>query len=505
MARTEVRSNQILDGGVKRDDLNTTQSGQAVVRRLVAGDNITFASTGADTGTGDVTINSSGGGSTEGVHFNTVTTTDDTETTVDTLSLSDNEMVMFTAEIAARLDSTTDKSYWAKIEGGVRRNDGSGAVLVGTRKITEDDEGTPGYVADIDVNGNDLRIRVTGAGGETVDWSCKLRWQTDSNIEGNIGVDSLNGETNQIQTFATGTSGTNFNISSSSGTHTFNIPDASASARGLVTSGSQTIGGEKTFDADIITKNIEAAADDTYDIGDTTNMFAAIHVGNVINPNDSLYLTATDSNSGIYLSSGNTTRYRLAYWGALLPQGTSGTLSIGSSSAKLFNIYSLNYSNFTGTHVFKVKADESLTLGDAVYLDEVSGELMKCASSDIPYCYGIIAFVDDISNLPQDYDENGDPIQKSIEDSEGNTHTSGSYAFVAALGDSRTEHLPGAKVCDEGGQPSRGDYLVTANKAGFLKKKSNNTMDNTVVAKLMRSVTFDGNGEATGVYVYLLN
>lgn len=61
------------------------------------------------------------------------------------------------------------------------------------------------------------------------------------------GLTALNGLTAQVQTFATGTSGTDFNISSSTNTHTFNIPDASDTARGLITTSAQTFGGVKTF------------------------------------------------------------------------------------------------------------------------------------------------------------------------------------------------------------------------------------------------------------------
>ncbi len=49
------------------------------------------------------------------------------------------------------------------------------------------------------------------------------------------------------QTFAVGTSGTDFNISSVGNIHTFNIPDASTIARGFVSTGSQTYTGAKTF------------------------------------------------------------------------------------------------------------------------------------------------------------------------------------------------------------------------------------------------------------------
>jgi hypothetical protein len=61
------------------------------------------------------------------------------------------------------------------------------------------------------------------------------------------GLTALNGLTAQVQNFATGTSGTDFNISSASTTHTFNLPDASASNRGAVTTGTQTFAGNKTL------------------------------------------------------------------------------------------------------------------------------------------------------------------------------------------------------------------------------------------------------------------
>jgi hypothetical protein len=54
------------------------------------------------------------------------------------------------------------------------------------------------------------------------------------------GLNALNGLTAQVQNFATGTSGTDFGISSSSSTHTFNLPTASASNRGALSSGDWT-------------------------------------------------------------------------------------------------------------------------------------------------------------------------------------------------------------------------------------------------------------------------
>ena len=70
-------------------------------------------------------------------------------------------------------------------------------------------------------------------------------WQSFAHATATIS--SLNGLTGNTQTFATGTSGADFNISSSGTAHTFNIPDAGSSARGVVSTGAQTIAGAKTF------------------------------------------------------------------------------------------------------------------------------------------------------------------------------------------------------------------------------------------------------------------
>ena len=50
------------------------------------------------------------------------------------------------------------------------------------------------------------------------------------------GLTALNGLTSQVQYLATGTSGTDFNISSATATHTFNLPTASATIRGALSS-----------------------------------------------------------------------------------------------------------------------------------------------------------------------------------------------------------------------------------------------------------------------------
>jgi len=81
-----------------------------------------------------------------------------------------------------------------------------------------------------------IKLYATNSGGKTTTVHTQDSHLCQIITTFSTGITALNGLTAQVQYFQTGTSGTDFNISSITATHTFNLPTASASNRGALSS-----------------------------------------------------------------------------------------------------------------------------------------------------------------------------------------------------------------------------------------------------------------------------
>ena len=140
------------------------------------------------------------------------------------------------------------------------------------------------------------------------------------------GLNSLNGLSDQVQYFAVGTTGTDFAISSSLDTHTFNLPTASATNRGALSSADWTTFNGKASDAFktiAVTGQSDIVADNATD---TLNIVAGSGVTLTTNATtDTLTISATGS-GGTVTSVDMSVPTGFAISGN--PITTSGTLAV---------------------------------------------------------------------------------------------------------------------------------------------------------------------------------
>lgn len=81
---------------------------------------------------------------------------------------------------------------------------------------------------------HDVQITSTPVDGQVLTYEASTSLWKPKTPTTSSGITSLNSQTGATQTFATGSSGFDFNISSATNTHTFNLPTASATNRGLL-------------------------------------------------------------------------------------------------------------------------------------------------------------------------------------------------------------------------------------------------------------------------------
>lgn len=132
-----------------------------------------------------------------------------------------------------------DSSKWT-ISGSNIFNKNSGNVGIGTSAPAAQLH-TTGTVMFAGVGTNTINTKIL-----TTDNSGNLTTRTVSSLLSGSAITSLNGMTGSVQTFAAGTTGTDFTISSAANVHTFNLPVASATNSGKLSAANWTTFNNKT-------------------------------------------------------------------------------------------------------------------------------------------------------------------------------------------------------------------------------------------------------------------
>lgn len=99
----------------------------------------------------------------------TASTTNATVTTIDTVSIPTDQMVMLVAKLVAKKDDITSNGYYDMIAGYANN---SGTVAIQGAVNYQDRQTPAGWNVTFVISGTNVLIRVRGAAATNVSWRC---------------------------------------------------------------------------------------------------------------------------------------------------------------------------------------------------------------------------------------------------------------------------------------------------------------------------------------------
>ena len=172
-------------------------------------------------------------------------------------------------------------------------------------------------------------------------------------------ITSINSQTGPAITLQVGSSGSDFAVSTTTNTVTFNLPDAGASNRGVITTGSQTIAGTKTFSSSIL-GNLSGTSTTSENVNVNTTTRSVDHY---------LLFTNSSSGSGVALTT-STVGSGLTYNPAT---NTLNALFFTGTATSSRNVHTAQYTNNSVHYLtFTLQASGA---GAALSTSNVAGKL----------------------------------------------------------------------------------------------------------------------------------